>query len=184
MLEQIHVSADGVKYRLIATRPTTPATESEAKQIRVQTATIEVIISDSQLARFGSQFGHAAIVVNGIAYSRAPRGYDSKKSYAEYISSQQRFRDSIGYVLRVSPEEEKSIEAELKRRVEMTERDPAQHGYSLFKNNCSSNVGDVLRLVGIFAHDPRGFGIVSPTDIAVGLSHSKRVKERRFYRKR
>lgn len=183
MLEQIHVSADGVKYRLIATRPTTPATESEAKQVRVQTATIEVIISDSQFMRFGSQFGHAAIVVNGIAYSRAPRGYDAKRTRTEYISDQQAFRDSTGYLLRVSPHEENAIETELKRRVELYNRDPMGHGYSLFGNSCSSNVADVLRQVGILAHDPRGFGVVSPADLAAGLSHSKRVKERRLYRR-
>jgi hypothetical protein len=55
--------------------------------------------------------------------------------------------------------------------------------YSLLDDNCSSNVADVLNLVGIVAYDPRGFGMVSPEDIAAGLSHSKRVKERRFYPK-
>lgn len=183
MLEQIHVSAEGVKYRLIAIRPTTPTTESEAKQILVQTATIEVIISDSQLIRFGSQFGHAAIVVNDIAYSRAPRGYDAKRTRAQYISDQQEFRDSTGYLLRVSPHEENAIETELKRRVELYNRDPTDSGYSPFGNSCSSNVADVLHLVGILAHDPRGFGVVSPADLAVGLSHSKRVKEKRIYRR-
>jgi hypothetical protein len=33
------------------------------------------------------------------------------------------------------------------------------------------------------AHDPRGFGVISPADIVVSLSHSKRAKEKRFYRK-
>jgi hypothetical protein len=46
-------------------------------------------------------------------------------------------------------------------------------------------VADVLNLVGIVAYDPRwsAFGMVSPEDIAVGLSRSKRVKEKRFYAK-
>jgi hypothetical protein len=183
MSEQVHVSPDSVKYRLIATRTTTPTTDSQVKAIRSETATVEVIISDSRVAALGSQFGHAAIVVNGTAYSRAPAGYDSKKSYEQYIAAQQSFRDSVGYILSVSPEEQTAIEAELKRRVEVTNRDPARNEYSLVANNCSSNVVDVLHLVGILAHDPRGFGIVSPTDVAVGLSHSKRVKEKRFYRK-
>lgn len=77
------------------------------------------------------------------------------------------------------------IEAELKRRVAVANSDPARHEYSLMDNSCSSNVADVLNLVGIVAYDPRwsAFGTVSPEDIAVGLSHSKRVKEKRFYPK-
>jgi hypothetical protein len=135
--------------------------------------------------RSGSQFGHVAIIVDGIAYSRAHDGYDSKKTYAQYVAVQESFRDSVGYVLRVSPEEKKKIEAELKRRVAVTNGDPARHGYSLLDNSCSSNVADVLNLVGIVAHDPRWsvLGMVSPEDIAAGLSHSKRVKEKRFYPK-
>lgn len=189
MLEQVnaspdvHIAPEGVKYRLIAARPTKPTPESEAQQIQAQTATVEVIISDSQPARFGSQFGHAAIVVNGIAYSRAPRGYDSTNTYAKYVAIQQSFRGSIGYVLRVTPDEERRLEAELKRRVQATNSDPKRYRYSLLDNSCSSNVVDVLQLVGILAHDPRAFGIVSPADIAVGLSHSKRITEKRLYRK-
>lgn len=183
MLEQVHVTPDGVKYRLVAIRASTPAMEPQLKVLRAQTATVEVIISDSRLAKFGSQFGHAAIIVNGIAYSRAPTRYDAKRTYAEYVSDQRNFRDSTGYVLRVSPQEERAIEAEVKRRVEASNHDPVRHSYSLLGNSCSSNVADVLRQVGILAHDPRGFGIVSPADLAVGLSHSKRVKEKRFYRK-
>ena len=185
MPEQTHVSPDGVKYRLIATRTTTPTTDSEAKEIRVETDSIEVIVSDSRVISRGSQFGHVAIIVDEIAYSRAYDGYDSKKTYAQYVTVQESFRDSVGYVLRVSPGEKKKIEAELKRRVTVTNGDPTRHGYSLLDDSCSSNVADVLNLVGIVAYDPRwsAFGMVSPEDIAVGLSHSKRVKEKRVYPK-
>ena len=189
MLEQVHISPnlhtspEGVKYRLIAGRTTNPRIESKEKQLRAHTTTVEVIISDSQPARFGSQFGHAAIVVKGIAYSRAPRGYDSTNTYAKYVVIQQSFRNSIGYVLRVSPDEERRLEAELKRRVHATNDDPGGHPYSLLDNSCSSNVVDALHLIGILAHDPRGFGIVSPADVAVGLSHSDRIEEKRLYRK-
>ncbi|AJX16565.1 hypothetical protein [Burkholderia ubonensis] len=185
MPEPILVSPDGVKYRLISTKTTTPTSDAEAKQIRTETDSVEVIVSDSRLISRGSQFGHVAIVVNGITYSRAHDGYDSKKKYPQYVAIQETFRDSIGYVLRVSPEEKKKIETELKRRVAVTSADPEKHGYSLLDNSCSSNVADVLNLVGIVAYDPRwsAFGMVSPEDIAVGLSHSKRVKEKRFYPK-
>lgn len=114
----------------------TPTTDSEAKEIRIQTDSVEVIVSDSRLVSRGSQFGHVAIIVDGIAYSRAHDAYDSKKTYAQYVSVQQSFRDSIGYVLRVTPEEKKKIEAELKRRVAVTNGDPARHGYSLLDDSC------------------------------------------------
>lgn len=79
MPDQTHISPDGVKYRLVATRKTTPTTDSEAKKIRVETDSVEVIVSDSRLISRGSQFGHVAIIVDGVAYSRAHEGYDSKK---------------------------------------------------------------------------------------------------------
>ncbi|CAJ0870818.1 hypothetical protein R20233_01719 [Ralstonia sp. LMG 32965] len=185
MSDQIHVSPDGVKYRLVGNITTTPANDTEAKKVLAQTDCVEVIVSDSRLISRGSQFGHVAIIVNGVTYSRAHDGYDSKKTYAQYVATQQSFRNSVGYVLRVSPNEKSKIEVELKRRVAVTSRDPVKHGYSLLDNSCSSNVADVLNLVGIVAYDPRwsAFGMVSPEDIAVGLSRSKRVKEKRFYAK-
>lgn len=185
MPDQIHVSPTGVKYRLIGRRATTPSSDNEAKRIRAQTDSVEVIVSDSRLISRGSQFGHVAIIVNGVAYSRAHEGYDDKKTHAQYVTIQQSFRNSVGYVVRVSAEERNKIETELKRRVDASSRDPAKQGYSLLDNSCSSNVADVLNLVGIVAYDPRwsAFGMVSPEDIAVGLSRSKRVTEKRFYAK-
>lgn len=40
-----------------------------------------------------------------------------------------------------------------------------------------SNIVDALQLIGILALDPRGFGIVSPADIAVGLSFQANRRE-------
>ncbi|WP_211474092.1 hypothetical protein [Collimonas humicola] len=185
MPQPINIVRDGVKYRWVATKTTTPKTDADAKEIRIETASVEVIVSDSRVISPGSQFGHVAIVVNDVAYSRAHGGYDSKKSYSQYVQIQETFRDSVGYILRVSPDEKQEIEKELKRRVSVTNRDPESHEYSLLDNSCSSNIADVLNLVGIVAYDPRwsAFGMISPEDIAVGLSHSKRVKEKRFYPK-
>jgi len=131
----------------------------QAEVVAAQTDSVEVIVSDSRVISRGSQFGHVAV--------------------------QQTFRDSVGYVLRVSAEEKHKIETELKRRVAVTNREPANHGYSLLDDSCSSNVADVANLIGIVAYDPRwsAFGMISPEDIAVGLAHSKRIKEKRFYPK-
>lgn len=185
MPERIHVAPDGVKYRLAATRTTTISPDNTVKEVRIETDSIEVIVSDSRLISRGSQFGHVALIVDDIAYSRAHNGYDAKNTYAQYVSVQETFRDSVGYVLRVSPEEKRTIATELNRRVALTKTDPTHHEYSRFDDSCSSNVADVLNLVGIVAYDERwsAFGMISPEDIAVGLSHSKRVKERRFYPK-
>lgn len=58
-------------------------------------------------------------------------------------------------------------------------------GLTQLFHSCSSNVADVLGMVGIVAYDPRwlAFDAVSPEDIDVGLQHSKCVKEKRLYPK-
>ena len=91
MPEHIHVSPDGVRYRLIATRTTTPTTDSEVKEIRTETDSVEVIVSDSRLVSRGSQFGHVAIIVDGIAYSRAHRRLRFNKENAQYVAVQESF---------------------------------------------------------------------------------------------
>jgi hypothetical protein len=185
MPDQIHVSPDGVKYRLVATKTTTPKTDAEPKIVTVDPDTVEVLVSDSRLVSEGSQFGHVAISVNGVVYSRAHGGYDSKKTRDEYIAIQQTFRDTVSFIVRVSPQEKQTIEQELKRRVTLTYVDPKNHKYSLLDNSCSSNIADVFNMVGIVAYDPRwsGFGMVSPEDIATGLSHSKRLVKKIMYAK-
>ncbi len=77
------------------------------------------------------------------------------------------------------------IGAELKRRVAVTNADPKHHECSLLDNSCPSNVADVFGVVGIVAYDPRwsAFEMISPEDIIIGLSHSKRLKDKRFYPK-
>lgn len=183
MPEQTYISPDDVRYRLVATTTSTLATDTTTNEMKTRADSIEVIVSDSRMVSRGSQFGHVAIIVDGVAYSRSHDGYDSRKTYAQYVATQRSFRDSVGYVLAVSPDEKKKIETELKRRVALSNGVSGKPGYSLLDNSCSSNVADVLNLVGIVAYDPRwsALGIVSPQDVAVGLSHSKRVKVRRLY---
>jgi hypothetical protein len=183
MPEQIHVSPDGVKYRLIATRTTTPTTDSEAKEIRTETDSVEVIISDSRLISRGSQFGHVAIIVDGKVYSRAHEKYFTT-GRDDYLY-RNAYRNRVGYVVRVSPGERQTIKTELERRVRLFTLDPKSHEYSFLDNSCSSNVADVLNTVGIVAYDPRwsAFGTVSPADIVTGLNHSKRVTRKIEYPK-
>lgn len=185
VFEQINTLPDWVEYRVVATTAATSPSDVEPKEVHEHTDSVEVIVSDSRLISRGSQFGHVAIIVNGIAYSRAHDGFDSTKTREQYVAIQGTFRDSVGNVLRVSGREKKKIEAELKRRVAATGSDPAQHSYNLLDNSFSSNVADVLSMIGIIAYDPRwsAFGIISPRDIAAGLSHSHRLNERRFYSK-
>jgi hypothetical protein len=164
-------------------RPDFEAIRNIEEGRKAQTDSIEVIISDSRMISRGSQFGHVAIVVDGVAYSRAHSIY-ATMPYKEYIAAQMAWRNSIGYVLRVSLDEKNKIETELKRRVTITTQDPGNHKYDILSNSCSSNVADVLDMVGIVAYDPRGFGVVSPSDLAVGLPRSKRLAEKRDYPKK
>jgi hypothetical protein len=74
---------------------------------------------------------------------------------------------------------------ELERRVRLFIADPKSNEYSLLDNSCASNVVDVLKEVGIVAHDPRWLvlGVISPADIVTGLNHSKRVEKKIRYPK-
>lgn len=86
------------------------------------------------------------------------------------------YRDSTSLLLRVSNGEKHMMRAELERRV-------TSHGkYSLFSNNCSTNVADVLQMIGILAHDPRYFDTpVSPKELLIVVSRSTRLKKRVNY---
>ncbi|MDT6962421.1 PAAR domain-containing protein [Cupriavidus sp. SZY C1] len=152
---------------------------------------IEVFIFDSRYWPPESSFGHAAIGIDQVVYSRAHRRY-YKGSLADYLRSNTRdrwwdnilqrwrgmHRDVVGLVLRVSPAEKKTIRDELDRRV--LEDAP----YSLTRNSCSTNVADVLEMIGVLASDPRYLATpVSPAELMRVLEKSDRLIERRFYPK-
>ena len=84
-----------------------------------------------------------------------------------------KYRDSTSLVLRVSNSEKQMMKAERERRVTSNGK------YSLFSNNCSTNVADVLEMIGVLAHDPRYFATpVSPKELLLVVSRSKRLKKR------
>jgi hypothetical protein len=146
--------------------------------------TVEVIVSDKRIPSRTSMFGHVAIEVNGTVYSQGPRGYEKERTHSEYIGDNCKFRDSWGYVLRVLPIEKGTIENELNRRVARYKgTDKPQ--YDILVNSCSSNIVEVLGLVGIIANDPRWGGVMasSPADVDIALSRSKRLIEKRNYPK-
>ncbi|WP_081651344.1 hypothetical protein [Cupriavidus sp. WS] len=174
----------------LAKRTTTPTPADAPKPVHVAREFIEVVVFDGRLASRGSQFGHAAVEIDGTVYSRAPSTY-FKGSYTKYLRSNTAlvvegaegsrpgmFRDAVGLKMWVSPREKKLIRDELERRV------AADSKYSLFGNSCSSNVADVLELAGIMAHDPRGFQApVTPAELLAVLEKSNRLVQRRFYGK-
>lgn len=152
---------------------------------------IEVFIFDSRYWPPESSFGHAAIGIDDVIYSRAHSVYH-KGSLTDYLRSNTRERwwdhlrerwrgmnrDVVGLVMRMSLEEKTVVQGELERRV----RESAP--YSLARNSCSSNVADVLEMVGILAHDPRYLATpVSPAELLGVLEKSDRLIERRFYPK-
>ncbi|MBN3850862.1 hypothetical protein G3N58_29155 [Paraburkholderia sp. Ac-20342] len=181
MSEQTHISSSGVKYRWVATRTTTLTSDTSVKEIAVQSEVVEVVVSESRLLSHGSQFGHVAIIVDNKVYSRAHEKYfTTDRNDHLYRNS---YRNSVGYVIRVSSDEKQTIKTELERRVRIFTLDPKSHEYSFLDNSCSSNVADVLGTVGIVAYDPRwsAFEMISPADIVTGLNHSKRVARKIEY---
>ncbi|VWC34904.1 hypothetical protein BAR24066_06584 [Burkholderia arboris] len=78
---------------------------------------IEILISDSRSVSRGSQFGHAAIAIDGIVYGRAHPGWDVD-NILSYLNRQQTKmqRDTIGNLLTSSEDEKKIILSEIKRR--------------------------------------------------------------------
>lgn len=147
------------------------------------TPTVEVFIFDGLLTNAGSQWGHAAIDIEGTTYSRAPTKY-AVLGREKYLQDNLKIRDAVGFVLRVTQEEKLKIKAELDRRV------AAQKPYSLTDNSCSTNVAEVLESVGILAHDPRfqmfpsSSRMVSPKELLIVVSRSSRVINKINYKKR
>jgi hypothetical protein len=200
MPEQIHISPDGVKYRLVANKTTTPTTDSSAKEIVIDTATIEVIVSDSRLRSIGSQWGHVAIQIDGIVYSRAHEEYVKIDKHTYFYggivnltngsirTGGNLWRDNVGLVLRVSPAEKAKVKGELERRVSVDRAFKRSHPngstYSIFDNSCSSNVADALESIGILAHDPRWLPTpVTPAELDAVLEKSKRLAKKNYYPK-
>ncbi|MDR2924857.1 MAG: hypothetical protein LBU76_02740 [Azoarcus sp.] len=136
---------------------------------------IEVVISDSLLS-VTSMFGHVAITVDWVAYTRAHSGYFTYH-HADYMLRQRKIRSSIGYFLYVTYEEKQKIKKELERR--MRENKP----YSFMNNDCVTNVIEVLKVAGIEASDVRGFGATSPVALARRLTFSGRFIRKMSYPK-
>lgn len=198
MAELIHISPTGVKYRLVATRTTTPTQDTSAKEIIVDSTTIEVIVSDSRLHSMGSQWGHVAMEIDGVVYSRAHEEYVKIDKHTYFYggvvnltngpihTSGNLWRDNVGLVLRVSPDEKNKVKRELERRVSVDgafRRDhPNESTYSIFDNSCSSNVADVLESIGILAHDPRWLPTpVTPAELDAVLEKSRRLAKKNYY---
>ncbi|HEV2713739.1 MAG TPA: hypothetical protein VGU64_00655, partial [Terriglobales bacterium] len=139
--------------------------------------------------------------IDGVIYSRAHEEYVKidKRTYLyggtvvlanrSIQTGGNLWRDNIGLVLRLSPNEKNTIQRELERRVSVDNafkrKHPNSSTYSVFDNSCSSNVADVLELVGILAHDPRWLPTpVTPAELSAVLQKSKRLANKNYYPKR
>lgn len=169
---------NGKPLRLVATRTTTPMPANAPKPVYVKRGLVEVIVSEPMRHLPASAFGHVAIAVDGMVYSRAHERYFTEPTLA-YLRRQafRVERSSIGLVLWVGPGEKEDIKRELQRRV--AEDKP----YSLTQNSCSTNVADVLEMVGVLAHDPRGLPTpVTPEEMLAVLGKSKRLVQKQYYK--
>ncbi|AXV68641.1 MULTISPECIES: DUF4105 domain-containing protein [Ralstonia solanacearum species complex] len=175
------ISKSGRPLAKVATITTTPTSSSALKKIYTQHETIEVIISDSRMISMGSQFGHTAIVIDGIEYGRAHPGWD-RDTKERYLYRQQvsMHRDSWGYVLKVTASEKQIMLSEIRKRMAENKL------YSIADNSCSSNLAEILEAAGIQAHDPRFefMDTISPSDLMVGLKHSRRLLRENVYPKK
>lgn len=144
--------------------------------------TVEVLVSDGLLMSSGSQWGHVAIDVGGTVYSRGHGGYFMIPR-SVYLQRNGSIRETVGLVLRLSDREMGVVLGELRRRVALNE------SYDLIGNSCSTNVADVLEMVGVLAHDPRyqwdasRRTAVSPKEVLIIVSRSSRVLKRNVYPK-
>lgn len=181
MSDQTITDTRGEIFRLIAKVRTTPHSDPSIKSIDTDSTTIEVLVFDSIMTAVGSQFGHVAIDIDGVIYSRAHSKYARILDGESYRQSNLKIRDFEGLVLRVSQTEKTKIENELKRRVAI------DASYSIANNSCSTNVADVLESIGILFHDPRfkmdpeSTDWVSPKEVLIIVSRSKRMTRRNHY---
>lgn len=194
-------SPSGKDLFLVSKRSSTPTTNDEIKKVLLKRELIEVIISDSRMRSMGSQWGHAAVVIDGQVYSRAHEEYvkTDKNTYLNGGVIQRandsinvggnRWRDNVGVYLSVSEREKDIVKNELERRVkvdrEFKRKHPNETSYSLFSNSCSSNVADVLELINILAHDPRWIPfLVAPAELLVIIEKSNRTVKKELYPKK
>ncbi|KAF7963118.1 hypothetical protein AWV80_13610 [Cupriavidus sp. UYMU48A] len=184
------VAPDGKRLRKVASRTTTVGEDTIPKPVDIAREYVEVLILDGRAVSRGSQWGHVAIEIDGLVYSRADKTYFTG-SYRDYLLSQTRkawidangrergmHRDGTGFLLWVTPGEKAAMLAELERRVKRSAE------YNLFTNSCSTNVAQVLSIAAIVSKDPRYFDTpVSPKEMFMMLGRSSRLVERRDYRK-
>ncbi|WP_206119016.1 hypothetical protein [Chromobacterium fluminis] len=194
-------SPGGKDLFLVRKHTSTPTTNDELKKVLLKRELIEVIISDSRMRSMGSQWGHAAIVIDGQVYSRAHEEYvkTDKNTYLNGGVVQRandtinvngnRWRDNVGVYLSVSTREKDIVKTELERRInvdrEFKRKHPDGTSYSLLSNSCSSNVADALELVNILAHDPRWIPFpVAPAELLAVIEKSNRAVKKELYPKK
>jgi len=183
MTTQTILDANREVLRLVATTKTTPNSDYSVKPINTDSTTIEILVFEAIIYSNGSQFGHVAIDIDGVIYTRAHSKYSRILIGKLFRDSNQKFRDFEGLVLRVSPDEKNKIKLELERRIKIDKQ------YDIIDNSCSTNIADVLETIGILAHDPRfqvnpeSTNLVSPKEILIIVSRSKRMSKRNHYSK-
>jgi hypothetical protein len=144
--------------------------------VTVQTEQIEIIIGEGTLGK-KSAFGHMAILINDIVYTQGPEGYKIY-SHENYIRNQSYFKNSFGFILRVTADEKRIIETEIKRHFNLNTN------YNELFNNCTTAIVNALDKASIIAHDPRFiFFTASPREFMTVIQRSDRFVTKKFYSK-
>jgi hypothetical protein len=136
---------------------------------------VEILISDSQLTRMGSQFGHVAIKIGAVVYGRAPAAWDIRAK-EEYLIGQNA-RNTIGYVIQLDEAEKQKLFQSVVNKIVRDAK------YSLIDHSCSGEIVASFAELGINVVDPRWTigDIYAPADIDNFLKHSKQVIQTNLY---
>lgn len=182
MPEPIIHSPGGRPYHQIGSKVTTIHADTSPKNLHTTWSTIEVLVFDSRLISQTSQFGHVAIQVDGYVYSRAPSRFQKLTDPKEYRDGNQAFRDYVSLTLRINATEKERLMQEINRKLD------EQLPYDLRTNSCSTTVAELLESIGILAHDPRfqfvpqSTTLVSPKEVLIMVSRSRRLVKRTEYK--
>ena len=136
----------------------------------------EVLIGQFTLSLNSIQ-GHAAININGTVYSRDSHAIE-KVNARDYIAAQKAFRNSVGLVLDLTPEQESNLVKFLEEARKENKK------YSVGNNNCADTVSNALESIGLIVRGPWQYSYpMAPADLYHNLLKTGKVTNRNYYPK-
>ncbi len=119
-----------------------------------------------------SSFGHVSININGATFSYGPKGM-STPTTQEYLQRNNEFRNGVGMVLNLTPDQEHALEQWL---IEYDREHDDGQGYDVLRNNCGDPIEQGLSSLGIDVGRN-----LTPAALANALQNSGIVSGTNFY---